>query len=1089
LPAPLFVIAALSAAFSSMASVVDAQSPTRDIAIVGAAVIDVAAGKATPGQTIIVRGSRIVAMGTRATTTVPGGALVVDAAGKFLMPGLWDMPGHIFPRATTPADERAWQLPLYVATGVTGVRDMWTNLEDFAQLRAWNEGSAAGRLIAPRIVPTGPMFDGPTGTFRTTAIVVADSADARRAVDSIARGGAHAVKMHNAIPRDAFFALAAHAKQHGLPLIGHVPAHVTVREALAAGQSDIEHYGAADGCDTEAAEAEAMRMRAGPGQRPAPGAIQQLLLDNYDGARCDDLMKELVRRGIWVTPTLVVAKYMLIPDDSTITTRDELRFVPAAERAEWSARRDSTPRRRMAPALAATRRNVFRAQETLVATMQRAGVSLMIGTDMANDWLVPGFSVHDELASFVEAGVSPADALRAATLTPATYLRATDSLGTVAVGHVADLVLLDADPLADIRNTRRIRAVFTRGRYFDRAALDTVLSTAERRNGAVRRPAGKVDRIQINDNRAPAGTLRAGVLTIHLEARDGIWHPDADSGLGVTVRAFAADGGPLEIPGPLVRVPLGTEIHASITNATTGRGPLVLHGLNTRVSGGASADAISIGVGETRAVRFIASRIGTFYYWASSNGVPAIGTPRGIDSQLSGALVVDPADGRSSRDRIFVIAGWNQRVGPDSVPASGFVINGKSWPNTERLTYHIGDSVRFRVLNLGPAVHPMHLHGFYYNVDSRGDEQSDTMFAATSSPHLVNTERLASGRTFTLTWIPTRDGNWLFHCHEPAHIAAGRGLDGSLPIPDADLAHDHVTEMMSGPVMGISVLASRGRAASAPPRRSRQLRLVAQVDSGSSRLQPSFGYALDMRDGRPTQPSRPGPILVLQRGEPVSITIVNQLPEPTSVHWHGIELESYYDGVAGFAGHAGHLAPEIAPNDSFVARFTPPRSGTFMYHPHVGEVRQQTAGLDGVLLVVDSLRGYHPDDEIVLLVTAPSASTANDGDVFLNGSATPKLRDLRAGKQYRVRLLHLHNSRPGLIVTLTQDATTLVWRAIAKDGMTLPSDQATLRPAIQQIANGETYDFELKPLAPGELRLTITAGKRQVLLSTSVSVK
>jgi imidazolonepropionase-like amidohydrolase len=600
---PLLVMAAVCAAFSSTAVPVEAQEAqirARDIAIVGAAVIDVAAGKAIAGQTIVVRGPRIVAMGPRATTTVPRGALVVDGAGKFLMPGLWDMHGHIFPRATKPADERAWQLPLYVATGVTGVRDMWTNLEDFAQVRGWDEAALAGRLIAPRIVPTGPMFDGPTGIFRNDAIVVADSADARRTVDSVARGGAHAVKIHNAIPRDAFFALAARAKERGLPLIGHVPGHVTVREALAAGQSDIEHSGASDGCDTEAAEAEAMRQRAGVGQRPAPGVIQQLLLDNHDDARCDDLMKELVRRRTWVTPTLVVARYMLIPDDSTITTRDELRFVPAAERAEWNARRDSTQRRRMPPALAATRRNVFRAQEKLVATMQRAGVSLMIGTDMANDWLVPGFSVHDELAAFVESGVSPAEALRAATLTPARYLRATDSLGSVAAGRVADLVLLDADPLADIRNTRRIRAVFTRGRYLDRAALDAVLSGAERGGGAARQSVRMVDQIHINDNRAPTGTLRAGVLTIHLEARDGVWHPDADSGLGVTVPAFAADGGPLEIPGPLVRVPVGTEIHASITNATTARGPLVLHGLNRRGSGGASADTISIGMGETR---------------------------------------------------------------------------------------------------------------------------------------------------------------------------------------------------------------------------------------------------------------------------------------------------------------------------------------------------------------------------------------------------------------------------------------------------------------------------------------------------------
>ena len=289
-------------------------------------------------------------------------------------------------------------------------------------------------------------------------------------------------------------------------------------------------------------------------------------------------------------------------------------------------------------------------------------------------------------------------------------------------------------------------------------------------------------------------------------------------------------------------------------------------------------------------------------------------------------------------------------------------------------------------------------------------------------------------------------------------------------------------------MIGISVLESHARAAPAESRPSRHLRLVAQAAPGSSASRPAFSYALDVGDGRPAQPSRPGPTLVLQRGEPVSITVVNHLPEPTSVHWHGIELDSYYDGVAGFAGHAGHLAPEIAPGDSFVAHFTPPRSGTFMYHPHVGEVRQQQAGLDGVLIVVDSLRAYDPENDIVLLATSSSGSPDSTA-VFLNGTATPALRDLRVGKTYRVRLLTLHNSRPGLIVRLTRDSTQLAWRAIAKDGMTLPADQVTIRPATQQIGNGETYDFELMVSTPGQLWLNITAGNGQLLLSAPMSAR
>ncbi|HEX7018665.1 MAG TPA: multicopper oxidase domain-containing protein [Gemmatimonadaceae bacterium] len=597
-----------------------------------------------------------------------------------------------------------------------------------------------------------------------------------------------------------------------------------------------------------------------------------------------------------------------------------------------------------------------------------------------------------------------------------------------------------------------------------------------------------VEHIAINDNRTPAGLLRHGVLTAHLEVREGEWHPDADAGLGGVVRAFAVEDGPLQNPGPLLRVPAGTEMRVWIRNSIGER--LVLHGLTTHGAQGAGSDTASVAPGEAREIRFTANTVGTFYYWASTNADPRVGARDAGNSQLSGALVVDPAGGADRPDRIFLIGSWNTRVRVDTglVPVGRFVINGKSWPHTERLTYAIGDSVHIRVINAGVAAHPMHLHGFYYNVDSRGDGRSDSIFAPTSSPHLVNTERLTTGRTFSMTWVPTRAGNWLFHCHDPVHIQASPGLDGTPPMPDAALSADHMLEMMSGPVIGISIREAGGARPMVEPPTRRRLRLIAREDSGSTPLEPAFGYTLDTGGTLPAYPGRPGPTLVLQRGEPVSVTIVNHLREPTSVHWHGIELDSYYDGVAGFAGHPGHLAPEIAPNDSFVARFTPPRSGTFMYHPHVGEVRQQQAGLDGALIVVDSIRRYEPATEIVLLVTSPRSS--RDGaNLLLNGTATPALRELHAGAKYRVRLLNLHNSRPGLIIKVMRDSALLTWRAVAKDGMTLPPDQATVRASSQQIGNGETYDFEFVPATPGDLRLDVTDGRGQLLLSAPMNVR
>jgi len=452
----------------------NAQTPARDIAIVGASIIDVVAGKSIADQTIIVRGPHILSIGARRETSVPPGALVVDGTGKYVMPGLWDMHGHLFQNAGHPGtDEHRTQFPLYLANGVTGVRDMWTNLEELPVVRGWNDDAAAGRLMAPRISPTGPMIDGPGGILPHVAIITS-AVDARRVADSVAAGGARALKIHGAVSRDAFFALAARSKEIRVPLIGHVPAAVAVREAIAAGQTDIEHNGASDGCATSEAEAEAMRLRVDKTQHPPPGKVQQLLLDAYDEQRCSDLLTQLVQRHIWVTPTLVAAQYRLVPTDPTISNRDELRYVAAADRAAWTASRNAGLGR-AAPAEAETRRQVFAAQVRLVGAMQRAGVSLMVGTDVTNNWLVTGFSVHDELALFVRSGMTTAEALRAATITPAKYLGAIDSLGTVGPGKAADLVLLDADPLLDIGNTKKIRAVFIRGRYLDRAALDALL--------------------------------------------------------------------------------------------------------------------------------------------------------------------------------------------------------------------------------------------------------------------------------------------------------------------------------------------------------------------------------------------------------------------------------------------------------------------------------------------------------------------------------------------------------------------------------------------------------------------------------------
>ena len=603
-----------------------------------------------------------------------------------------------------------------------------------------------------------------------------------------------------------------------------------------------------------------------------------------------------------------------------------------------------------------------------------------------------------------------------------------------------------------------------------------------------------VDQIAVNDNRTPAGTMANGVLTVRLEVREGEWHPDRDTDPGLLVRAFAEVGKAASIPGPLIRVPEGTEIHAFVRNSLSDS-TLVVRGLSARGSTTPpEADTIQIKPGVVREVRFNAGKAGTYFYSGTTNAVhPTRGT---IDAELGGAFIVDPrGTTRPPRDRVLVIGLWSKRDLPGGLVGRDillrFTINGKAWPNTERLTYDVGDTVRFRIVNTSIAVHPMHLHGFYFNVESRGDEARDSIFDPGGSQHRVVTERATPGRTFTMTWVPERAGNWMFHCHDNYHVLRNRPLDGSTPPAEHELhVQNHALEMMGGLVMGVEVR-DRGvaQASNEPPAR-RRLRLVATNDSGGTVAEPAFGYVL--HDAGKTTPSSgpllPGPTILLKRGEPVSITVVNHLPEATAVHWHGIELDSYYDGVAGFAGHPGRIAPAIAPRDSFEARFTPPRSGTFIYHPHADEVRQQQAGMSGALIVVDSLESFNPANDIVLLLTAPRLA-ADAGITLLNGEKVPAAREFRVGQRYRLRVVNIHTFRPSMILRLMRDSTLVTWRALAKDGMDLPRDQATMRPAVIQLGNGETYDFELTPAVAGDIRLTINAAAGALLQSMVIHVR
>jgi FtsP/CotA-like multicopper oxidase with cupredoxin domain len=604
-------------------------------------------------------------------------------------------------------------------------------------------------------------------------------------------------------------------------------------------------------------------------------------------------------------------------------------------------------------------------------------------------------------------------------------------------------------------------------------------------------------RVLPNDNRISAGSLRGGVLTLRLEARVAEWHPDGEQAPGAPMFAFAERGGPARIPGPLVRVPAGTKAEVSVHN-TLGD-TLRVYGLHARPrSGEPQTTPLVLAPGETRAVRFALDAPGTYLYWGTTMGRPIAFRTRD-DSQLSGAIVVDSA-GAPSRDRVLVIGEWADTVDRVGIHRQRVlaVINGRSWPNTERLIYTVGDTVRWRVINASADLHPMHLHGFYFRVTSRGDGVRDTIYAPRedgSTGDLAVTEGVISGGTISLDWVPERAGNWLFHCHVPEHIAA-RGPLGTAPsVVSHSSPHsgeaNHARGGMNGLALGVTVRpATRAVAARVPSARERHLRLLVRANVGSTDNTPFFSYALHEGGAEPAVDTGlvAAPTLDLVRDEPVRITIVNRLAEPTAVHWHGIELENYYDGVPGFSG-AGRQTPMIAPNDSFEVRFTPPRAGTFIYHTHVDEPRQQHAGLVGALIVREPGSPRDPATDIPLVITSPTAFELNRRQALFNATASPAPLEMKVGSTYRLRLIVMSVNRAAATIDLWRGDTLLTWRPVAKDGAAFPAHARVAQPATTFLSIGETADFEFTPVEPGDMQLQVRYGvPRGAVQSGSVIV-
>jgi manganese oxidase len=608
------------------------------------------------------------------------------------------------------------------------------------------------------------------------------------------------------------------------------------------------------------------------------------------------------------------------------------------------------------------------------------------------------------------------------------------------------------------------------------------------------RPGPALPIVQPNDNTHPAGRIDDGTVTVRLRAAKGTWQPEGENNTALVIEAFGEEDRPLTVPAPLIRVIEGTTIVVSVRNDLDM--PLRVHGLCMRTA--TACPSIDVAPATAREVRFATGRAGTYHYWATALGAPM------PFRELGGALIVDSTEGPAVPDRIFVITEWNDLTAAqvrailmaDDVaeaywavrPDFMFVINGLSWPSTERLTYRRGEVVRWRVINLSSQVHPMHLHGFYFRVLRTGNGQQEEPINGGDGREVV-TEVLRSGATMVLEWTPDREGNWLFHCHIMGHVTPARRLPAPSGQPPGHQHHmpsrQHSTDDpalgMAGMVLGITVLPGSDRAAMpAPATAPRRLAMVLGADPGRG-----LATGVALRDGgnsvAPVELSAPGPPLVLRRGEPVEIAVENRLDEPTSIHWHGLEVESFYDGVHGWSGAAGRTAPMIAPGESFVVRLTPPRAGTFIYHTHVHDYRQLSAGLYGALIVTEANETHDPAVDHVIVLGRRDASEASsvleDRDsVLVNGFRAPRFV-WHAGRTHVLRVINI-TPDDRLRVSLVRGEETARWRPVAKDGARLPSDQTSAVAASVLLAVGETVDVELEASTrPGLLWLDVrTAG-------------
>lgn len=440
-------------------------------------IIDVTNGTLQKDMDVTVKGNRILHINKSIAARTSKKASTINATNKFLIPGLWDMHTHVL-------NNWSRHSLLFVANGITGVRDMASGIP-LHKSQIIKKQVYSGRLTGPQFITPGPPLDGEVSLYPHEALFITSKQRAILVADSLKKAGADFLKVINYIPRDAFFALLKRAREIGISVVGHTPFSVTPAEASNAGFYSIEHLMLIREtvCTTTdnvlQLSREASRARLGNDWLTV-NALQtkalKLMIETFDENQCIELGKLFLANNTWLTPTMRSILTKSLPKDS-ILNNHKWRYMPKDILASWRNSLNDTTMRGISNDLKYEQLRI-----KVTSLLHKAGAHFLAGTDANEKALdnVPGFSLHEELEVFVKAGFTPLEALQTATINPAIFLKATDSLGTISVGKLASLVLLDANPLENIRNTQKTNAVVLNGRYLDRKALDQILEDVEK---------------------------------------------------------------------------------------------------------------------------------------------------------------------------------------------------------------------------------------------------------------------------------------------------------------------------------------------------------------------------------------------------------------------------------------------------------------------------------------------------------------------------------------------------------------------------------------------------------------------------------